>query len=146
MPLLFTSSWMSVDKNNDPLNKRVVEMTETLTFRNKLTLFAILWYTGRFASLTESRFHCSMLENTGSTEPEVQLIARENRDPTNKNSFLKVWKERIRVIYFTLPTTTLYKSSRSSQNNRHFAHFAKFAESQLFARTWKWFMITFQCR
>ncbi|XP_020620409.1 caveolin-1-like [Orbicella faveolata] len=31
-----------------------------------------------------------MLENTGPDEPQVQLIARENRDPMNRNSFLEV--------------------------------------------------------
>ena len=46
----------------------------------------------KFAGLAESGFHGSMVENKESTEPKVKLIARENRDPTDKNSFFKVWK------------------------------------------------------
>ena len=83
---------MSDDKTNDPLNK------EWLTYRKHLPSDTNLIYSLycdtliKFAGLAESGFHGSMSEKTGSTKPEVQLIARENRDPLDKNSFFKVWK------------------------------------------------------
>ena len=92
MPLLFTSSEMPDDKTNDPLNK------EWLTNRKHLpsdtNLIYSLYYNTliKFAELAESGFHGSMVENTESTEPEVKLIPRKNRDPADKNSFFKVWK------------------------------------------------------
>ena len=63
----------------------MVDIPETLTIRHKPNLFPLL-----FAGLTESGFHENMVENTESTEPEVKLIPKKNRDPMDKNSFFKV--------------------------------------------------------
>lgn len=83
--MLFTNTEISGDKTNNPLDK---QWLRNAWMQSQTSVFKC---TDEVCKMAEN-FHHSMLEYIKSAEPEVQVIVdRENRDPTNMNSFLKVW-------------------------------------------------------